>query len=216
MGTCACDLTPFLKRPGGTVKRLTTKASLQRPIDNQILNAADMHNFCNDNIKGISFCFVNGDTMNSIRASLVERFQAVKTVPGTRCYHQYEPINENVIGCKRVSGYIEFDLKFELFSDIHKTTQVEISNCVLCIYDECYWIGMVCDSGTENSYVKIKFMHPLFPSCSYCWPCREDICWVPLSKVVTVLELPSLTSVTGRQYHFSNKTVTNITNAINQ
>ena len=154
--------------------------------------------------------------MNSIHASLVERFQAVKTVPGTRSYHQYEPINENVIGCKWVSSDIEFDLKFEPFLDIHKTTQVAISNYVLCIYGECYWIGMVCDTDTENSDVKIKFMHPHFPSCSYHWPCWEDICWVPLSKIVTVVELPSLTSVTEHQYHFSNKTVTNITNAINQ
>ena len=35
---------------GGTVKRLTTKASLQSPIDHQILNASDMYKFCNDNI----------------------------------------------------------------------------------------------------------------------------------------------------------------------
>ena len=72
----------------GTVKRLATKASLQRPIGNQILNATDMYKFCNDNIKGIRFCIVNGDTMNSIHASLVERFQTVKVVPSTRSYQR--------------------------------------------------------------------------------------------------------------------------------
>ena len=72
---------------GGTVKRLATKASLQRLIDNQILNASDIYKFCNDNIKGISFCIVNDDTMNNICTSLVERFQAVTTVPSTRSYH---------------------------------------------------------------------------------------------------------------------------------
>ena len=72
---------------GGTVKRLATKANLQRPIDNQILNSTDMDKFCNHSIKGISFCIVNGDTMNSICASDVERFLAVKTVPGIRSYH---------------------------------------------------------------------------------------------------------------------------------
>ena len=50
-----------------------------------------MCKFCNDNIKGIVFCIVNGDTMISIHASLVERFLAVKTVPGTR-YHQLSPV----------------------------------------------------------------------------------------------------------------------------
>ena len=131
--------------------------------------------------------------MNSMHASLAERFQAVKTVPGTRSYHQYEPINENVIGREQVSSDIEFDLKFELFSDIHKTTQGAISNYVLCIYDECYWIGMICDADTENSDVKIKFMHPHFLHCSYHWPCQEDICWVPLSKIEIVADPASLT-----------------------
>ena len=35
----------------GTVKWLATKASLQRPIDIQILNATNMYKFCNYNIK---------------------------------------------------------------------------------------------------------------------------------------------------------------------
>ena len=69
---------------------------------------------------------------------------------------------------------------------------------------------MVCDTNTENSDAKIKFMHPHFPSYSYHWPCQEDICWVPLLKIVAVVEPPSLASFTGRQYHFSNETVTNI------
>src|SRR4051794_16264353 len=45
------------KRPcdgiGGTVKRLTARASLQRPIDNQILTPKDMFDFAKANIKGL-------------------------------------------------------------------------------------------------------------------------------------------------------------------
>ena len=37
---------------GGTVKRLTAKASLQRPIDKQILTPLDMFNFCEESIQG--------------------------------------------------------------------------------------------------------------------------------------------------------------------
>ena len=40
---------------GGTTKRLTTRASLQRTIDNQITCAEEMFNFCADEIEGISF-----------------------------------------------------------------------------------------------------------------------------------------------------------------
>ena len=37
---------------GGTVKNLTAKASLQRPIDKQILTPLDMFNFCEESIQG--------------------------------------------------------------------------------------------------------------------------------------------------------------------
>ena len=38
---------------GGTVKRLTAKASLQRPVDRQILNSTEMFNFCTESIPGV-------------------------------------------------------------------------------------------------------------------------------------------------------------------
>ena len=43
---------------GGTVKRITTRASLQRPINDQILTARKTYEFCVDEIKGIKFLFI--------------------------------------------------------------------------------------------------------------------------------------------------------------
>lgn len=37
---------------GGTVKRLTAKASLQRPVNKQILTPKDMFDFCQESVKG--------------------------------------------------------------------------------------------------------------------------------------------------------------------
>ena len=37
---------------GGTVKRLTARASLQRSLDDQILTARDMYQFCTEHISG--------------------------------------------------------------------------------------------------------------------------------------------------------------------
>ena len=49
-GKSACDGI------GGTVKRLTAKASLQRPVDRQILNPREMFNFCTKSLPGIAYC----------------------------------------------------------------------------------------------------------------------------------------------------------------
>ena len=44
---------------GGTAKWLTAKTSLQRPINNQILNAEEMYSYCTDEIKGIDFIYIS-------------------------------------------------------------------------------------------------------------------------------------------------------------
>ena len=49
---------------GGTVKRLTPRASLQRPSQEQILTADDMFAFCQQEIKGIDFKLIRKDDVN--------------------------------------------------------------------------------------------------------------------------------------------------------
>ena len=76
---------------GGTVKRITSRASLQRPFDNQILSAVEMFKFCKEEIKGINFKFIPKETMEVTRANLETRFLNAKTLPGTRSYHHSFP-----------------------------------------------------------------------------------------------------------------------------
>ena len=54
-GKSACDGI------GGTVKRLTAKLSLQRPVNKQILTPQDMFDFCKEAVTGqlIVYCKVN-------------------------------------------------------------------------------------------------------------------------------------------------------------
>ena len=59
---------------GGTVKRLTARASLQRPISSQILSAKTMFEFCQGSIHGINFIYTNSDETDVIRSKLTSRF----------------------------------------------------------------------------------------------------------------------------------------------
>ena len=45
----------------GTLKRLATKASLQHPDGNQMLNAKQLFDFAVRDIKGISFCHITSN-----------------------------------------------------------------------------------------------------------------------------------------------------------
>ena len=69
-----------------------------------------MYKFCNDNIKGIRLFIVNGDTMNSIHAYLVERFQTAKVVSSTRNY-QRKCISQSM---KMLWAVSEYQVKMSL------------------------------------------------------------------------------------------------------
>ena len=75
---------------GGTIKRLAARASLQRPIDNQILSAIEMFKFCEKEIDGITCIYIKSETEMEVRQNMQKQYKSAKTIPGTRSYHQYQ------------------------------------------------------------------------------------------------------------------------------
>ena len=49
----------------------------------------------------------------------------------------------------------------------------------------------------EDDDCEVKFLHPQFPARSYYWPCKDDVCCIPLSDMLTNVDL---NTPTGRQY----------------
>ncbi|XP_047133454.1 uncharacterized protein LOC124811601 [Hydra vulgaris] len=88
---------------GGTVKRLVANASLQRISTNQILNSRDMFTYCTNNIKGINFIFISSESLIETRLLQSERFKNVKTIPGTRDFHEFIPVCHNEVKMKYCS-----------------------------------------------------------------------------------------------------------------
>ena len=82
---------------GGTVKRTTTTASLQRTTINHILTVDSMYAFCVVNIKSITFIQIFKETM------IIVRFETSNTLPGTRSHHHYIPLSKNTIAFKQTS-----------------------------------------------------------------------------------------------------------------
>ena len=59
---------------GGTVKRLTARASLQHPVSSQILSAKQIFEFCQDSIHGIKFVYTHSGEIDQVRTELTSRF----------------------------------------------------------------------------------------------------------------------------------------------
>jgi len=88
-GKCLCDAA------SASVKRKVANASLQRPLDNQIINAQDVYDFCNSSDLDMHFIMVYKADVDKVReaAKLEKELQAV---PGTRSFHQYVPLNGKI------------------------------------------------------------------------------------------------------------------------
>lgn len=93
-GKSACDGL------GGTVKRLVTRASLQRPLHDQILTPLKMFDWAQSNILGMNFVFVTNQEYNDIQPKMESRYSKTVVLNGTRSFHCFIPVSEGVIKTK--------------------------------------------------------------------------------------------------------------------
>ena len=198
---------------GGTVKRLTARASLQRPYSDQILDVSSMLTFCKTNIPGIEFIYISKERMEEVRVELRERFAMGHTIPGTRSYHFFRPVSTNVIAYKRTAEDDAFAGSFNITGepdiDARVTTEaIRLNVYVACRYDEKWWIGVVEEVNEMEQDVKINFLHPPGPARSFRWPRRPDVCWVPTTDVICQVQAP--VTATGRTYTIQEQDCRNI------
>ena len=149
----------------GTVKRLVARASLQRPLDDQILSMDKMYEFCESNITGIKFLKVAKMDMAPIRQALSNRFENGKTIPGTRGYHHFFPLSEGKISYKRVSDDEADAGTFTFFDNVtaEQVSDVKTMEFIACQYDSFWWVGLVEEINQEQKDFLVKFMHPHGP-----------------------------------------------------
>ncbi|KAG1676395.1 hypothetical protein GQR58_014302 [Nymphon striatum] len=189
---------------GGVVKRLLSRASLQRATDNQILTVEAVLDFCINKIYGIHFIFLSKEILGNICTTLGKRFLLGPTIPGTRSFHHFEPLSSNSVGYKRTSqdpSYTGiYTFQTQLSSVLHSSASP--MDYAVCRYDDNWWIGIVQERNQEENDVLIYFMHPHGPSTRFQWPIREDICWVPTHDVLCKIDAP--TTETGRNYIIAN------------
>lgn len=97
-GKSACDGL------GGTIKRLVTKASLQRPLNDQILTPLQMFHWAKRNISGINFVYVTNEDYEAIQNQMDSRYLKTVVLDGTRSFHCFIPISEGIIKVKVYSS----------------------------------------------------------------------------------------------------------------
>ena len=78
---------------GGTLKRLATKASLQRTLDNQIQTPYQLYEWAEENLQGIITVFCSKQEIADHETKLKTRLEHAVTVPGTQKLHAFSSVD---------------------------------------------------------------------------------------------------------------------------
>ncbi|KAJ4426965.1 hypothetical protein ANN_26764 [Periplaneta americana] len=95
---------------GGTIKRQAARASLQRPIHNQITTPFELFQWAAANLTTITFCYVSKEDYAREAKELVPRFERPRTVQGTLPTHACIPVSKSKLVTKTYSS-VERDVK---------------------------------------------------------------------------------------------------------
>lgn len=88
---------------GGTLKRLATKASLQRTHNNHILSAKSLYDWAKNNHSIMHYEFCSLNDYNKHYKALEKKTKKIKTIEGTQSFHAFIPFNDRSIKVKTYS-----------------------------------------------------------------------------------------------------------------
>ena len=192
---------------GGLVKRSLSKASLQRPLANQILTSEAVFNHCNENLStNIIFYHVSGTDINNYQEKLKDRFDLAQTVRGTRSFHKFVPHDQYQLKVFETSTDKSFDIRNITSKHISvNEVEVNLGNYVACIYNEVLWIGLVETYEEEFNDYLINFLYPQGIAKQYRFQNVPDKCYVPRENILDVLKTAKLTGGSRIIYSFNQE-----------
>src|SRR5258705_4013720 len=180
---------------GGTVKRMTVKASLQRPTRSQIVTPKDMYDYCRTSLTSIQFLFVSEEDVHESAEKLKHRFASAVTVKGTQRLHRFNPISQTQLEMYDISSdtpvrIVQMSKPAESHSAILLQQQplYQVGTFIACVLDGNIWIGVDTQLSTEFGDYRIKKLHPRYELQTYHWPHPQDTCWVPLDGILSPAE----------------------------
>ena len=104
---------------GDTVKRLKTKASPQRPYEDQIMTPFHLYEWASSNIPAVFFDYCSVEEYENEKMNIERRFENCQTIPGTHRLHCFIPQSQDTLLIKRYSAWssshVQSDQAFNRF-----------------------------------------------------------------------------------------------------
>ena len=188
---------------GGTVKRLTARASLQAALTDQILTPLSMFTWATEHIQNINFIYCTSEDIdnNDEKFSLYERFKLARTVTGTHSHHCFIT-EKGALYMKRMSDDISFTPCN--ISESNKSTldyeDLQPGKYVAAMYDDKWYIGNIVRKSEEYKDLYISFMKSNNHLFYWPPPFKSDECWVPFTDILCLVNAPEIQGSSARFY----------------
>ena len=186
-----------------TVKRLAARASLQRPLDDQILTPRQLFDFAVAEIKSVNFYYATVDKYEREARLLNARFESARTIAGTHRLHCFRPVSAEIMEVRDFSLSPVKRLERVVHRTDSNTVNVaRINEYVTAMYDGFWWLAYVLNTLGDSAEVELNFLYPHGPSRSFSYPTRPDRLLISLQDILTVVDPKT---VTGRMYTLSTE-----------
>ena len=130
---------------GGKCKIL--RASLQRPVNNQILTFCAVKEYCKSYIEGIAFLTIDKEDMVAVRENLRPWYELGDTIPGTRSCHHFVPTSKYTIEGKQLSidttVFITHSFLGMLAPQNKNLESLKCNDYITCCFDGLWWLALI-------------------------------------------------------------------------
>ena len=197
---------------GGTVKRLAARASLQRPVNNQITTPRQLFEFAELEIKTVNFYYATINEYEAESKFLAGRFESTRTIAGTHRLHCFKPISKWMLEVGDFSSDAnKRQEKIVVDDPVNLINFASITGYVTAVYDGFWWVACVVKTFPESEETEVSFLHPHGPSRSFRYPSPKDVLIMSCKDVLTTI---NPTTATGRTYTLSLEEMATATRAL--
>ena len=141
--------------------------------------------------------YLNGAMVWSTLRYKINWRQNSKTIPGTRTFHSFVPVSRDTVEVRPFSRSLTYTL--EKATKLDREMEVKtITGYVTYAYNSEWWLAYILDVNSDNSEVRLMFLHPHGPARSYKYSATPDILAVSVSDDLTNVDPKTATGCTCR------------------
>ena len=187
----------------GTLKRSTARASLQRPLNDQILTTMDFYHYCQESISTITTYYTRAEEVEEVQKLLAPRFELATTIVGTQRHHRFQPISRIELKIYQVSesssnhnlAVVKITSNTTMTPSLQSTAPTIPNNSYVCVEEGGKkWIAHVVCFDKEFQDYLIQSLHPPRLRQAYWFPDDElEQCFKSHEQILGVLPQPRLT-----------------------